>query len=135
MKKVIFVILITLILGFVFFVAYNRNNPDSFLANVTTAERTEIPLPTDPPETTEPAAEPTESDGGGAEAERKIISVTVSEDVYLIENEEISLDNVIEKLKAENAAAELHDDNASLSAYEALKTALTDNGIEFAESN
>ena len=75
-----------------------------------------------------------ETDSDDTPEETKYIDVTVSEDKYLYDNNTITIDELIEKVKGFEEKCEVHitvSETATLNAVDDLKAALDSNGIEY----
>lgn len=69
--------------------------------------------------------------------ELEYIEITVSGNEYLYQNSKYTLDDLIKELTSQDLAApvKITDENSSIKAYKALKSALADNNIHYIEAN
>lgn len=69
--------------------------------------------------------------------ELEYIEITVSGNEYLYQNSKYTLDDLISELTSQELAApvKITDENSSIKAYKALKSALSDNNIHYIEAN
>ena len=69
--------------------------------------------------------------------ELEYIEITVSGNEYLYQNSKYTLDDLISELTSQDLAApvKITDENSSIKAYKALKSALSDNNIHYIEAN
>ena len=69
--------------------------------------------------------------------ELEYIEITVSGNEYLYQNSKITLEDLIKELTSHelDAPVKITDENSSIKAYKALKSALTDNNIHYIEAN
>ena len=69
--------------------------------------------------------------------ELEYIEITVSGNEYLYQNSKYTLDDLIKELTSQDLAVpvKITDENSSIKAYKALKSALADNNIHYIEAN
>lgn len=69
--------------------------------------------------------------------ELEYIEITVSGNEYLYQNSKYTLDALIEELTSQALAApvKITDENSSIKAYKALKSALSEHNIHYIEAN
>lgn len=76
---------------------------------------------------------PEEAGGNPNLSNATVLSITVSEDRYFVDNHEVSFDNLVEKVKAlaEGSYVKLFDEKSTLKAFNQIKDYLDENGIMY----
>ena len=74
---------------------------------------------------------PEEAGGNPNSSNATVLSITVSEDRYFVDNHEASFDDLVEKIKAlaEGSYVKLYDEKSTLKAFNKIKDYLDENGI------